>query len=156
MPKSIRLQNDIKAASNGINSDWLTEMTSLTISTLSTFFSRRRIEKKVYFFPRKQVLTFHVNCLISRQFNAWYVKTCFLLETIWMKCQTVSGEKKENIFQYVVCWKFYPECLALKQQAKAMTLTDLQKMTTLFSTAFRKRGFALCYIQKKLIFKLLS
>ena len=30
-----------------------------------------------FFFPRKQVLTFHANCLQWRQF-AWNVKSCFL------------------------------------------------------------------------------
>ena len=28
-----------------------------------------------------------------------------------MECQILfSGENKKKIFQYVVCWKFYPEC----------------------------------------------
>ena len=47
-------------------------------------------------FPIKQDLTFHANCLQWRQF-AWNVKSCFL-------------GKIRKIFQYVVCWKFYPEC----------------------------------------------
>ena len=40
-------------------------------------------------FPRKQALTFHANCLA--------IGSCFL----------------GKIFQYVVCWKFYPQCYAL-------------------------------------------
>ena len=52
----------------------------------------------VSYFPQKQDLIFHANCL---QF-AWNVKTCFL-------------GKIRKIFQYIVCWKFYHECLALTQ-----------------------------------------
>ena len=63
-------------------------------------FSRRQIDDIFLIFPRKQDFTFHANCLLRRQF-AWNVKSCFL-------------GKIRKIFQNVVCWKFYPECWALK------------------------------------------
>ena len=53
-------------------------------------------------FPRKQDLIFHAN---FRQF-AWNIKSCFL----------------RKIFQYIACWKFYPECKALNARlVKART-----------------------------------
>ena len=42
------------------------------------------------------------NFLYLKQF-AWNVKSCFL-------------GKIRKIFQYVVCWKFYPECYALSRE----------------------------------------
>ena len=51
-------------------------------------------------FPRKQDLTFYANGLHWRPF-AWNVKTCFL------------GKIRKKILWYVVCWKFYPDCLML-------------------------------------------
>ena len=62
-------------------------------------FSRWQIDDIFLIFPRKQDLTFDANCLLRRQF-AWNVISCFL-------------GKIRKIFQNVVCWKFYPECLAL-------------------------------------------
>ena len=62
-------------------------------------FSGWQIDDIFLIFTRKQGLTFHANCLLRRQF-AWNVKSCFL-------------GKIRKIFQNVVCWKFYPECLAL-------------------------------------------
>ena len=32
------------------------------------------------------------------------------LETVWMKCQSYLLGKIRKIFQYDVCWKFFPEC----------------------------------------------
>ena len=62
--------------------------------------SRWQVGDIFLIFPRKQNLTFHANCLHWRQF-AWNVKTRFL-------------GKRRKIFQNVICWKFYPECLAIK------------------------------------------
>ena len=59
-------------------------------------------------FPRKQALTF----LVSKpNFNA----NCIVSMMIWMKCQTFLLRKKRKVFQYVVCWKVYPACQALKE-----------------------------------------
>ena len=50
----------------------------LTLSILGKTFSRRYLEIFYYdYFPRKQDLTFHANCLRWRQF-AWNVTFCFL------------------------------------------------------------------------------
>ena len=51
----------------------------LTLCTLGNILSRRHIEMfwVSFIFPRKQVLTFHANCLHLRQFTKT-VKTCFL------------------------------------------------------------------------------
>ena len=62
----------------------------------ASIFSRRQIDDIFLIFPRKQNLKFYAN----RQF-AWDVKSCFL-------------GKIRKIFQNAVCWKFYPECWALK------------------------------------------
>ena len=51
------------------------------------------------FFPRKKALTFRANCLLRRRQFAWNGKAYFL-------------EKAWKIFQNVVCWNFYPACLA--------------------------------------------
>ena len=50
--------------------------TVMTHSTLGKMFDRRHFEIFSYF-PRKQDLTYHANCLQWRQF-AWNVKSCFL------------------------------------------------------------------------------
>ena len=68
----------------------------LTFTTLWAFSADDKMMLFFLFFPRKQDLTFHANCLRRRQF-AWNVKSCFL-------------GKIRKIFQNVVCWKFYPEC----------------------------------------------
>ena len=62
-------------------------------------------------FSRKQDLTFHANCLHLRQF-AWNAKSCFL-------------GKIKKIFQYVISWKFYPECLALIEVGRYLMLCCL-------------------------------
>ena len=63
----------------------------LTLSTLGIIFSRRHIEIFSLIFPRKQDLTFYVNCLQWRQF-AWTVKSCFL------------GKIRKKYHQFVICW----------------------------------------------------
>ena len=66
--------------------------------TFTTHWFNSADDKLIYFliFPRKQDLTCLANCLQWRKF-AWNVKTGFL-------------GKIRKIFQYVVCWKFYPNC----------------------------------------------
>ena len=55
-------------------------------------FRRQQIED-IFIFPRKQDLTFHANHHLN----------C-------MKCQSFFLGTIIKIFQYVICWKFYPEC----------------------------------------------
>ena len=50
-----------------------TVIESLTLSMLGKI-SEDNILKYFFYFPRKQDLTFHANCLLRRQF-AWNVKT---------------------------------------------------------------------------------
>ena len=64
--------------------------------------------------------------LIQQTTNWWYFSyfsqkkvfdiLCKLsqLETICMKCQILISRNIRKIFWYVVCWKIYSECLALK------------------------------------------
>ena len=47
------------------------------LSTLGKIFSRQHTEIFFLFFPNKQDLTFHANCLQWSQF-AWNIKSCFL------------------------------------------------------------------------------
>ena len=51
------------------------------------------------FFPRKEDLTLHANCLPRRQF-AWNVKSYF------------QGKIIKVFKNVVVCWNFYPVCKA--------------------------------------------
>ena len=36
------------------------------------------------------------------------------LQTICKKCQNLFSGENKKIFQYVICWKFYPKCQPLK------------------------------------------
>ena len=56
--------------------------------------SRQQIGEFFLFFPQNRIWHFMENCLQWRQF-AWNVQFCFL-------------SKIRKIFQYVVCWIFYP------------------------------------------------
>ena len=57
----------------------------LMLSILGKIFSRRHIKIFFLFFPRKQVLTFHANCLV------------YPVETMWMKCQVLFSGKTRKI-----------------------------------------------------------
>ena len=74
------------------------------------YFSRRQIHDVCLIFPRKQDLTFHANW---RQF-AWNAKSFFSV-------------KIRTIFQNIVTWKFYPECLALTLSLPQAIIIDFCK-----------------------------
>ena len=92
---------------------------SLVLVTVVTFWANLADDKLLYFFfifPRKQVMTFHANCLHWRQF-AWNVKTCFQMETICMKCQNLfSGKKKKNNISVCRLLKILPRMLSVKKR----------------------------------------
>ena len=78
----------------------------LTFTTLLAFQHTTNWYSSKLLFSRKQVLTFHANCLHWRQF-AWNLKTCFLRRKI------------RKIFLYVgLCRKFYPECQVLRNNCR--------------------------------------
>ena len=72
---------------------------AFTFNFLHGQFQRRQTDGICFIFPRKQVLTFHANCLLRRQF-AQNIKACFL------------GKIRKNN-QVVIHWIFYPACKAL-------------------------------------------
>ena len=65
------------------------------------------------------IVCLFVSCLYVILATAWQnlqndLCTRRKFVTICMKCKNLSsGENKKNIFQYVVCWKFSPQYLAL-------------------------------------------
>ena len=75
------------------------------------------------YFPQKTFLTFHANCLFCRKF-AWNVKPVFL------------GKQQKKIFQYVVCLKFYQECLHLELQQRNHLGTAKRKTKETLSVVF--------------------
>ena len=82
---------------------WL--LTHIDLYHSQGIVSRRQIDDIFLIFPRKQDMTFHANCHLRRQF-AWNVISCFL-------------GKIRKIFQNIICWKIYPECLELKRMSWA-------------------------------------
>ena len=92
----------------------------LTLSTLGKNFSRRHF-KYFSYFPRKQVLTFHANCLHWRQF-AWNVKSFFM-------------RKIRKYHQFVICCFFSPERGKGWICYNAIYLSVFQKYYLFFSAA---------------------
>ena len=72
----------------------------LTFTTLRANSADNKLMIFFLFFPENR-MTFHANYLHWRQF-AWNVKFRFL-------------GKRRKIFQYIVCWKFYPKPVLLMQ-----------------------------------------
>ena len=89
---------------------WKKRKIMLSAITFTTVWSNSANDKLViffYFFPRKQDSICKANCLLWRQF-AWNIKSRFL-------------GKIRKIFKYVIYWKFYPECKALRVNDKILT-----------------------------------
>ena len=61
----------------------------LTLKVPSKICSRQHSNNFFFIFQRKQVLTFHVNCLLGRQFT-WNVKTCFLCKKKKKDCRLLQ------------------------------------------------------------------
>ena len=84
----------------------------LPFTTLLANSADRQISDSFFIFSRTQDFTFHAHCLHWKQF-AWNVKSCV-------------PRKIRKIFQYVVCWKLYPECVIPRK-------LDNSKQSPLFS-----------------------
>ena len=72
----------------------------LTLITFTFLWANSADSKLVMFCKFSQKIAFYISC-------KWSPK-----ETICMKCKMLFSGKK-RILQNIVCWKFYPSCLAL-------------------------------------------
>ena len=95
-------------------------------------------------------------CRLLKKFtqmtNLWYFSqttgfpiSC-KLSSICMNCQIWFSKKnkKKNIFQNVVCWKFYPECLVLNKYLWQMIdgwSIFLLKVVDVYLCLFLKQAF---------------
>ena len=59
------------------------------------------------------------------------------LETICMKCQNLFSRKNNEIFQNVVCWKFYLGCKASSRKRAYIILTPLNPTFYIVKLEFR-------------------
>ena len=112
-------------------SQWMCTFTTSVLTKCQSQLQQMTIFYFIFIFQRKQVFTFHVNCLLGRQFT-WNVKTCFTFsrrhfdffssyfseKTGFDKLHDISNnifwenknQERKIILQNVLCWIFYPAC----------------------------------------------